>query len=145
MRSVKLLFSLVILAVSMACGDSPTAPPPVLDVPYSATDMTVGTGTEATAGKFIRVYYTGWIYSTNATDNKGTQFETNVGGAGLNFPLGAGQVIKGWDQGIVGMKVGGKRRLILPPNLAYGEGGSGSTIPPNAHLIFEVELLSVAG
>ncbi len=145
MRSVKLFLSVAILAVSMACGDSPTAPPPVLDVPFSTTDMTVGTGTEATTGKTIRVYYTGWIYSTSATDNKGTQFDTSTSGPGFTFTLGAGQVIKGWDQGIVGMKVGGKRRLVIPPSLGYGTAGAGSTIPPNAHLIFEVELLSVAG
>jgi len=142
---MKLLLSVAILAVSVACGDSPTAPPPVLDVPFSTTDLTVGTGTDATAGKTIRVYYTGWIYSTTAAGNKGSQFDASTIGPGFTFTLGLGQVIKGWDQGIVGMKVGGKRRIVIPPSLGYGEAGAGSTIPPNAHLIFEVELLSVAG
>ena len=125
------------------CGDSPTAPS--LNIPYSQTDMTVGSGTEATTGKTVRVYYTGWLYSTTATDNKGGVFDTNVSGLGFSFTIGAGGVIKGWDQGVAGMKVGGKRRLILPPELAYGTQGSGSAIPPNATLIFEIELLGVAG
>lgn len=145
MRSAKLLLSVVILAVSMACGDSPTAPPAALDVPFSTTDLRVGTGTEATNGKTVRVYYTGWVYSANATDNKGSQFDASISGPGFTFTVGAGQVIKGWDQGIPGMKVGGKRRIVIPPSLAYGSTGAGSTIPPNAHLVFEVELLSVAG
>lgn len=125
-----------------ACDDSPTAPS--LGIPYSQTDLTVGTGTEATAGKTVRVYYTGWLYSTTATDNKGGVFDSNVIGLGFSFILGSGTVIKGWDQGVVGMKTGGKRRLVLPPELAYGSQGSG-TIPGNATLIFEIELLGVAG
>ena len=125
------------------CGDSPTAPS--LNIPYSQTDLTVGSGTEATTGKTVRVYYTGWLYSTTATDNKGGVFDTKVDGLGFSFTLGAGGVIKGWDQGVAGMRVGGKRRLILPPDLAYGTQGSGNAIPPNATLIFEIELLGVAG
>jgi FKBP-type peptidyl-prolyl cis-trans isomerase len=135
--------SLVFLAGAGCGNDSPTAPG--VNVPFSSTDITVGTGTEATAGKTIRVYYTGWLYSETATDNKGGVFDSNTLGLGLSFILGSGFVIKGWDQGVVGMKVGGKRRLIIPPDLAYGSGGSGSTIPPNATLIFEIELLGVAG
>ena len=127
------------------CGDdgSPTAPS--LNIPYSATDITVGTGTEATTGKTVRVYYTGWLYSTTATDNKGGVFDANVAGLGFQFTLGVGGVIKGWDQGVVGMKVGGKRRLIVPPELGYGTAGAGTAIPGNATLIFEIELLAVAG
>lgn len=143
MRSVKLVLSVVLLAVSLACGDSPTAPPAPLDVPFSTTDMTVGTGTEAVAGKTVRVFYTGWVYSTTATDNKGTQFDTNTT-TGLTFTIGAGNVIRGFEQGVTGMKTGGKRRIVIPPNLGYGTSGSGA-IPGNAHIIFEVELLSVAG
>jgi FKBP-type peptidyl-prolyl cis-trans isomerase FkpA len=124
-------------------GDSPTGPS--LNIPYSATDLTVGTGAEATAGKTVRVYYTGWLYSTTASDNKGGVFESNITGIGFSFIVGAGTVIKGWDQGVVGMRTGGKRRLVLPPELAYGSQGSGATIPGNATLIFEIELLGVAG
>lgn len=105
----------------------------------------MGTGTEATAGKTVRVYYTGWLYSTTATDNKGGVFDSNTSGLGFSFTIGAGTVIKGWDQGVPGMKVGGKRRLIIPPELGYGVNGSGSVIPGNATLIFEIELLGVAG
>lgn len=143
MRSVKLVLSLAILAFSVACGDSPTAPPAPLDVPFSTTDLTVGTGTEARVGQTVRLFYTGWVYSTTATDNKGSQFDTNTS-TGLSFTIGAGQVIKGFEQGVTGMKVGGKRRIVIPPSLGYGSSGSGS-IPGNAHIIFEVELLSVAG
>ena len=123
------------------CGDSPTSPS--LNIPYSQTDLTVGAGTEATSGKTVRVYYTGWLYSTTATDNKGGVFDSNISGLGFSFILGAGGVIKGWDQGVAGMKVGGKRRLILPPELAYGTQGSGSAIPPNATLVFDVELIEI--
>ena len=144
MHSAKFVFVAALLAVSVACGDkaAPTAPP--LDVTFSATDLVVGTGTEAATGKTVRVYYTGWVYSANATDNKGAQFDANTSGVGFSFTIGAGQVIKGWEQGLPGMKVGGKRRLVIPPSLGYGSQGAGS-IPPNAHLIFEIELLSVAG
>jgi len=125
------------------CGNDPPTGPS-LNIPYSATDLTVGTGTEATTGKTVRVYYTGWLYSETATDNKGGVFDANTTGLGFSFILGAGSVIKGWDQGVVGMKVGGKRRLILPPDLAYGSQGQG-IIPGNATLIFEIQLLGVAG
>ena len=126
------------------CGsDSPTSPS--ANVPFSSTDLTVGTGTEATSGKTVRVYYTGWLYSSVATDNKGGVFDSNLTGLGYSFILGSGVVIKGWDQGVVGMKVGGKRRLVIPPELAYGANGSGGAIPGNATLIFEIELLGVAG
>jgi FKBP-type peptidyl-prolyl cis-trans isomerase len=147
MRVVKLVCSVTLLAASVACG-SDTAPVPTpLDVPFSTTDIVVGTGTEAVVGKTVRVYYTGWVYSTGATDNKGSQFDSNTAGPGITFPpIGSGQAIKGWDQGIVGMRVGGKRRIVIPPDLAYGlNPPAGSSIPVNATLIFEVELLSVAG
>ncbi len=99
-------------------------------------DLVVGTGVEAQSGDLLSVYYTLWLYDDE------TEIQSNVGGEPFQFTLGAGQVIKGWDQGVAGMKVGGKRQLIIPPDLAYGETGSGS-IPPNATLTFEVELLAV--
>jgi FKBP-type peptidyl-prolyl cis-trans isomerase len=100
-------------------------------------DLTVGTGAEATPGRRITVHYTGWL-----TD--GTKFDSSVDrGQPYTLTLGAGEVIQGWDQGIVGMKVGGKRRLEIPPQLAYGERGFPPVIPPNSTLIFEVELVDV--
>lgn len=150
-RSMKILRSLLIAVVCVSamlgagCGEKDSPLAPSLGIPFSATDIVVGTGTTAATGQTVRVYYTGWLYSTTATDNKGTQFDANTAGLGFSFPLGAGQVIKGWDQGVVGMKVGGKRRLIIPPELGYGASGSGGVIPGNATLIFEIELLGVAG
>ncbi|MSO50498.1 MAG: FKBP-type peptidyl-prolyl cis-trans isomerase [Acidobacteria bacterium] len=137
------LFTTLLLA--SGCGDDSNPLAPSLGIPFSATDITVGTGSTAVAGKTVRVYYTGWLYSTTATGNKGTQFDANLSGLGFQFLLGSGGVIKGWDQGVEGMKVGGKRRLIIPPELGYGTAGSGNVIPGNATLIFEIELLAVAG
>ena len=140
-----LSMTVLLAAVSLGTGcggDSPVAPS--LGIPFSATDITVGTGTMAATGNTVRVYYTGWLYSVTAAENKGTQFDSNTAGLGLQFGLGSGTVIKGWDQGVVGMRVGGKRRLVIPPDLGYGVGGSGP-IPGNATLVFEVELLAVAG
>jgi FKBP-type peptidyl-prolyl cis-trans isomerase len=136
---------LSILVLASACGDEKSPTAPSLNVPFSATDITVGTGTTAASGQTVRVYYTGWLYSETATDNKGGQFDANTAGLGFSFRLGAGAVIKGWDQGVVGMKVGGKRRLVIPPDLGYGSAGSGGVIPGNATLLFEIELLGVAG
>ena len=100
-------------------------------------DITVGTGAEATAGKSVSAHYTGWLTS-------GKKFDSSVDrGQPFQFKLGAGQVIKGWDEGVAGMKVGGKRQLRIPPELGYGDRGAGSVIPGNATLIFDVELLGV--
>ncbi|OFW04641.1 MAG: hypothetical protein A3H96_09650 [Acidobacteria bacterium RIFCSPLOWO2_02_FULL_67_36] len=134
------------LAVLGGCAGEaiPVAPAP-LNVPYSTTDLVTGTGTEATTGKQLTVNYTGWLYDEAAADHKGKQFDTSVGRTPFTFTIGIGQVIKGWDQGVPGMKVGGVRRLILPPDLAYGTGGVPGTIPGNATIIFEVELLDVQG
>jgi FKBP-type peptidyl-prolyl cis-trans isomerase FkpA len=135
--------------LAAACGgggnDSPTSPtpPPSLGIPFSSTDMRVGTGAEALNGRRATVNYTGWLYSTTAAENKGTQFDTSYGRTPFAFLVGGGGVIRGWDQGVIGMRVGGQRRLIIPPELGYGSAGSGSTIPGNATLIFEIELLSV--
>ena len=108
------------------------------------SDVKVGTGTEAVAGKTVVVHYTGWLYDAGATDHKGQKFDSSRDrGDPFDFPLGAGHVIKGWDQGVAGMKVGGQRTLVIPPELGYGARGAGGVIPPNATLVFDVELLDV--
>ena len=106
-------------------------------------DSTVGTGKVATKGKKIKVNYTGWLYDPTKTMGRGEQFDTSVGREPFTFTLGAGEVIKGWDEGFENMKVGGKRKLIIPAEMGYGANGAGNAIPPNKDLMFEVELLDV--
>jgi len=110
---------------------------------FQRIDTVEGSGALASAGRTLTVNYTGWLYDTAKGDFKGTQFDTSAGKAPFTFRLGAGAVIAGWDQGLLGMRAGGKRTLIIPASLAYGSAGSGTTIPPNAPLIFEVELIGV--
>ena len=131
---------LCLLAPLAACGgSSPSSPSPTPNVPFSQTDLTVGTGAEAVNGKLLTVNYTGWLYDAARTDQKGTQFDTSVGKAPFAFRLGAGAVIAGWDRGVAGMKVGGSRRLVVPPSLGYGASAYGP-IPGNSTLVFDVEL-----
>lgn len=105
-------------------------------------DSVVGNGKLAAAGSTVSVHYTGWLYAPQAAQQRGAQFDSSRDGGPFTFVLGAGKVIPGWDQGVAGMKVGGKRTLIIPAALGYGARGAGP-IPPNANLIFEVELLGV--
>ncbi|MBV7534215.1 FKBP-type peptidyl-prolyl cis-trans isomerase [Duganella sp. sic0402] len=121
---------------------SADAAAPVVAVQLQKIDAVAGTGKEATAGVTAVVNYTGWLYEPNAPQQHGPQFDSSVGREPFSFRLGAGQVIPGWDEGVQGMKVGGKRTLIVPANMGYGERGAGP-IPPNATLIFDVELLDV--
>jgi FKBP-type peptidyl-prolyl cis-trans isomerase len=108
------------------------------------TDTTIGTGAEAVPGQSIQVHYTGWLFDESAPDNKGRKFDSSLDrGQPFEFQLGVGMVIAGWDQGFAGMRVGGRRTLVIPPELGYGARGAGGVIPPNATLIFEVELLGV--
>ncbi len=105
-------------------------------------DLVVGTGAQASAGQQVSVHYTGWLQ--NPDGSAGTKFDSSLDrGQPFNFPLGGGRVIRGWDEGVAGMKVGGKRRLVIPAALGYGARGAGGVIPPNATLIFDVELLGV--
>jgi hypothetical protein len=107
------------------------------------TDTVVGTGAAAQNGQTVTAHYTGWLYDPKAPDFKGQKFDSSAGGAPFSFLLGAGQVIAGWDQGLLGMRAGGKRTLLIPATLGYGASGAGSLIKPNAALMFEVELVSV--
>ena len=107
-------------------------------------DIVVGDGAEATAGASAVVHYTGWLYAPGNPDNRGNKFDSSVDrGQPFTFPVGQGRVIRGWDDGVAGMKVGGKRVLIIPPDMGYGARGAGDTIPPNSTLLFEVELLDL--
>lgn len=108
------------------------------------TDVRVGEGTEAMSGRVVTVHYTGWLYDEGAADKKGTKFDSSRDrNDPFSFRLGAGEVISGWDQGVAGMKVGGQRTLTIPAQLGYGARGAGGVIPPNATLVFDVELLGV--
>jgi FKBP-type peptidyl-prolyl cis-trans isomerase FkpA len=105
-------------------------------------DTTPGTGAAAQAGRTVRVHYTGWLHDPAAPNNRGAKFDSSKDrNDPFEFPLGAGHVIKGWDEGVQGMKEGGTRLLTIPPELGYGARGAGGVIPPNATLVFEVELL----
>jgi FKBP-type peptidyl-prolyl cis-trans isomerase FkpA len=109
-------------------------------------DVKQGDGAEARAGAVVIVHYTGWLYDPTIPDGRGRKFDSSVDrGEPFSFPLGGGRVIRGWDQGVAGMKVGGKRTLVIPPQHAYGERGAGGIIPPNATLMFDIELLQVKG
>lgn len=129
-----------------AASASPSSPQAteIKMVDLVKTDVKVGNGTEATAGKMVSVHYTGWLYDEAAADKHGKKFDSSRDrGQPFQFPLGGGQVIKGWDQGVAGMKIGGQRTLIIPAEMGYGARGAGGVIPPNATLIFDVELLGV--
>jgi FKBP-type peptidyl-prolyl cis-trans isomerase len=143
MKFISILFVLALGAGGCSDGNTtPTSPP--VNVPFSTTDLRVGAGAEATLGRTVTVDYTGWLYDGGAADNKGTMFDSSLrpGRTPFVFTVGAG-VIQGFSQGTIGMRVGGQRRVIIPPSLGYGSQGSGSTIPPNATLIFELDLLAV--
>ena len=107
-------------------------------------DLNIGDGRTATSGMTAVVHYTGWLFAPDAADNRGEKFDSSLDrGDPFQFDLGAKQVIRGWDDGVVGMKTGGRRELIIPPELAYGSSGAGGVIPPNATLVFEVELIDL--
>lgn len=145
----KFLASFLFAVALTACGgggEKTTAvviDPTTQPAAFLATDTAVGTGATAAAGDLLTVNYTGWLYKSGATGNKGTQFDTSAGRGPFPFTLGVGSVIPGWDQGVVGMKVGGKRTLTIPSSLGYGPTGSGTAIPANAGLVFDIELVSV--
>ena len=140
MSGMKTLFGLSMLVFGLSFAGYAVADSSGL----TKIDVKIGTGKEATPGKMVSVHYTGWLFDKSATDNKGKKFDSSRGRPGnFTFPLGAGRVIKGWDQGVQGMKVGGQRILIIPSSMGYGARGAGSIIPPNATLVFDVELMGV--
>lgn len=138
--SLLLWSALTVSLVSAACTDTPASPS--TSAPFSQTDLRVGSGAEAATNSLLTVNYTGWLYDASRPDQKGLQFDSSLGKAAFSFVLGSGQVIKGWDQGVLGMKVGGQRRLVIPPSLGYGANRSGP-IPANATLVFDIELVAV--
>jgi FKBP-type peptidyl-prolyl cis-trans isomerase len=132
------VFSLILLA---GCGGS-TEGTNVTQL--ISEDSRVGTGTEAVRGRSVTVHYTGWLYDESRPDHKGAKFDSSLDrNEPFSFSLGSGQVITGWDEGVAGMKVGGQRSLTIPPAMGYGARGAGGVIPPNAALLFDVELLDV--
>jgi FKBP-type peptidyl-prolyl cis-trans isomerase FkpA len=133
---------MVLLAASACSKDSSTSPtvPPTTTAPYSQTDLLVGVGATATGGSNVTVAYSGWLHDSSKPSAKGNLFQSSS----TTFVLGTGRVIRGWDQGILGMRVGGQRRLVIPPDLAYGtQTPDPAIIPPNATLVFDVTLNAV--
>ncbi|MDH5183258.1 MAG: FKBP-type peptidyl-prolyl cis-trans isomerase [Gammaproteobacteria bacterium] len=148
-KYVRFVSLAVVLSISLAalsgCSDS-SGPAPVMAgvTELVVTNVVEGNGAEAVSGNTVSVHYTGWIYDEMTDDKKGVKFDSSRDrGQPFGFPLGAGRVIKGWDQCVEGMRVGGQRILTIPPELAYGSRGAGRVIPANATLIFDVELLAV--
>ena len=146
--------------VGAAIAQNPANPPENLSPQSSTTtskigakvnelqiiELKQGTGAEAVSGKAVVVHYTGWLYDPAAPDGHGAKFDSSFDRkVPFGFFLGSGKVIKGWDEGVVGMKVGGKRTLVIPPHKGYGERGAGTLIPPNSTLVFDVELIDVKG
>jgi len=148
MKLLSTLLGLATLAGAACMTDADAAGPADLPkAPVTALhkiDRSAGTGAEATPGKSVQVHYTGWLYDPNAAEGHGKKFDSSLDrGQPFSFSLGAGMVIRGWDEGVAGMKIGGKRTLVIPAEMGYGARGAGGVIPPNATLIFDVELLGV--
>jgi FKBP-type peptidyl-prolyl cis-trans isomerase len=134
----------VLVGLIAACSGNPSATPTSGVSTMQSVEIKPGAGEALTAGKLAVVQYTGWLYEAAAKDNKGKQFDSSLTqGRPFRFPVGTGQVIKGWDQGVVGMKVGESRRLIIPADLAYGDRGAGGVIPPGATLVFDIDLVAI--
>jgi FKBP-type peptidyl-prolyl cis-trans isomerase FkpA len=148
LRSIGIAFctSWILLTLT-ACGSKQdAASPPSAPAVTSMQNIVLkpGEGAAIAAGQMAVVQYTGWLYETAAADNKGKRFDSSLdSGKPFSFPLGTGSVIKGWDQGVVGMQVGERRRLIIPPDMAYGDAGAVGVIPPGATLVFDIELVKI--
>jgi FKBP-type peptidyl-prolyl cis-trans isomerase FkpA len=154
MTALMRLAGVVLITGAIACkpATAPTDEPPAANTPPPAAntgvtqlqtvDLRGGAGLEASTGRLVSVHYIGWLYDASRPDNKGQQFDTSLTRGPFSFILGAGAVIRGWDQGVAGMRVGGIRRLTIPPSLGYGSQPNGP-IPANSTLVFDVELLEV--
>lgn len=140
MTLVKQIALTALVASLVGCGDSPTAPSTA--APFSQTDLQVGSGATAASGNRLTVHYTLWLYDATSADQKGIQLESTTPESPFIFTLTGGQVIDGWIQGVSGMREGGRRRLVVPPSLGYGQSRNG-IIPPNATLLFEIQLVTV--
>lgn len=137
-------FAAPLAAQSPAPGPAPAVRQEAPVTELKKIDVKPGTGAEAVSNKAVVVHYTGWLHDPAAPDGKGRKFDSSRDrGVPFGFFLGGGRVIRGWDEGVVGMKVGGQRTLVIPPAMGYGERGAGGVIPPNATLIFDVELIEV--
>jgi FKBP-type peptidyl-prolyl cis-trans isomerase FkpA len=144
MKSLRTVLVALLAGLIAACGGKPSAVPTSGVNTMQSMELKAGTGDPVIAGKIAVVQYTGWLYEASAKDNKGKQFDSSrTTGQPFRFPVGTGQVIKGWDQGVLGMKVGESRRLIIPADLAYGDSGAGNVIPPGATLVFDIDLVAV--
>jgi FKBP-type peptidyl-prolyl cis-trans isomerase FkpA len=142
----------ILISTAIACGrdsspDEFSEGAPMADTGITQlqkVDTVTGSGDEARPGRVVRVHYTGWLYDAGKSDKRGNKFDSSKdSGTPFDFTLGGREVIPGWDEGVAGMKVGGKRILTIPPHMGYGARGAGGVIPPNATLVFEVELLEV--
>lgn len=139
--ALPVFLSLLVLA---GCSGDPGVPPGGSVAELQRIDERIGTGALASAGHAVTVHYTGWLYDEAAADKRGREFDSSRRrDQPFTFPLGVGKVIRGWDDGVAGMRVGGQRTLLIPAYMAYGRKGAGGVIPPNASLVFEVELLDV--
>jgi FKBP-type peptidyl-prolyl cis-trans isomerase FkpA len=153
MASIKFakLSILACAALLSACSGKSESPAASTAAPAASpiTELQIvtlkpGTGAVVVGGQIAVVQYTGWLYETGASDHKGKEFDSSRNARqAFKFPVGTGSVIKGWDQGVAGMKVGESRRLTIPPQLAYGDAGAGGVIPPGATLVFDVELVGI--
>lgn len=141
LRYMTCVFGLLVVA---ACEPALESGPDTLESELIVRDLNTGDGRAAVRGMTAVVHYTGWLYAPDTGDKRGAKFDSSVDrDEPFSFELGAGQVIQGWDQGVAGMQIGGRRELIIPPDLAYGSRGAGGVIPPDATLLFEVELLDL--
>ncbi len=145
--AARILAAVMLLAGLSSCGGQAAGPAPAATAPVSSLekgDLKVGSGAPIAAGQQAVVQYTGWLYDASTSDKKGKEFDSSANsGQPFRFVIGGGQVIKGWEEGVAGMRVGGRRRLIIPADLAYGQEGAGGVIPPGATLVFEVTLVGI--
>jgi len=136
--------ALLVAVSGLTAGAKESAVNATVPTELVMTDVKVGTGPAITAGQTAVVHYTGWLYSPTAKDHKGKKFDSSRDrNDPFSFHVGGGEVIGGWDQGVVGMQAGGQRQLVIPPSLGYGARGAGGVIPPNATLLFDIELLKI--